>query len=188
MPIDITPPDGPERLQNATNALPAALMEAARVELDATNQIVLGAVLAKHFTGQGPFAAADHRLGVVTNRLRSSMRTTLATVEEGGLSFQIGSNVEYFGAHEFGFQGAVAVAGHSRRITKNQSFKFGGAVTRRVTQKQDAFVRPHTRQLNIPERAPLRTGLEEAKGIYQRRLGAVMQRAIVVNIEKAWGN
>lgn len=173
-------------MQGAINALPAALLEAARAELDVTNQIVLGGIVARRFTGKGPFAASDHRLGVVTNRLRASLRATAAQVDGPSLTFQIGSNVEYFGAHEAGFQGAVSVRPHRRRITKKQSFKFGGRATRRVVQKQDAAVSAHTRQVNIPARAPLRTGLEESAPIYEQRLGRVLQRTIVLSVERAW--
>lgn len=82
-------------------------------------------------------------LGVVTNRLRSSI-TVSAPQQEGNAYFaKIGTNVKYAGIHERGFVGPVSVPGHTRK-----------------TKRGFSFVRAHTRQLNYAGKPFLRPAVE----------------------------
>lgn len=103
-------------------------------------QIIAGLVTEERLTGKGPFPVADHRLGVVTGRLRQSLRAAPARIEGESVIVSIGSPVEYAAAHEFGFSGDVKVPAHAR---------LGHSV------------RAHSRRVEIAERAPVRTGIRE---------------------------
>ena len=121
--------------------------------------MILGRAVRGRFTGQGPFPVSENRLGVKTNRLRSSLRATAPQINPsiGELSVGMGSNVSYFAAHEFGFRGKVQVQAFDRRAP--------GQVVKRGRGKKKAepprmvHVRGHSRSANIPARAPLGTEL-----------------------------
>ncbi len=142
-------------------------------------QEVLGRAVKNRFTGKGPFPVSQNRLGVVTNRLRKSMRATLPQVNPaaGAVSVSMGSNVSYYAGHEFGFRGRVQVKGHTRRNTPGPRM-FRGSLTKgsqkamtdamrerelsgtRARGRVNAsYVKPHSRRVNIPARAPLGTEL-----------------------------
>ncbi len=103
-------------------------------------QIIAGKVIEERLTGKGPFPVAEHRLGVVTGRLRSSVRATPARIVGQSVIVSIGTPVEYARAHEFGFEGDVTVRAHDRQGHK---------------------VREHQRHVKIAERAPIRTGIKQ---------------------------
>lgn len=120
--------------------------------LDGGLEYALGKVAASRFTGRGPFPVGEHRLGVVSSRLRTSLRRSKATVNGGIVRASVGSNVTYFSPHEFGFSGTVSVRAHARNKTTGRGKK---------KQTNSVSVRAHTRAVNVPERAPLRTGIKE---------------------------
>lgn len=110
-----------------------------------------GRVIRERLTGQGPFAVAAQRLGVVTGRLRQSVTSTKPVLNGTQLSASIGSNVNYGRAHEFGFAGKVAVPAHRRTIT--------AAFGRPLAAPVSVLVKPHQRTVKIPERQPFRAGI-----------------------------
>jgi hypothetical protein len=133
---------------------------------------VLGKAVKGRFTGKGPFPVSQNRLGVVTNRLRKSLRCTAPQIESasGAVSVSTGSNVSYFAGHEFGFKGTVQVRGHTRRAVANDARNVRGRITRKAESQikgriksgrsNTSFVRPHARKVNIPARRPLGTELD----------------------------
>ncbi len=135
-------------------------------------QETLGRAVRGRFTGRGPFPVTERRLGVVTNRLRRSLRATAPQVDEaeGRVSLSMGSNVKYFAPHEFGFRGQVQVRGHVRRFSAETGKTYRGRLTKAAVstargriqagRSNYANVRPHARRVNIPERRMLRTELE----------------------------
>jgi len=62
--------------------IPEAMLKAIAAALDRENELTVGHIQAQHLTGHGPFPVEEHKLGVVTNRLRSSVRPELATIQE----------------------------------------------------------------------------------------------------------
>lgn len=134
-------------------------------------QYVEGQIIANRLTGKGPFPVSEHRLGVVTSRLRQSVRVTdpvvITDAGKSEIEGAIGSNVEYAAAHEFGFSGEVSVKGFTRKNPRgNILATFSGSTARPTkTRKKIASgisrVKAHTRHMNIPERAPFRTGIAE---------------------------
>jgi hypothetical protein len=144
-------------------------MEAALVrEMDRQNELTTGYVQKTRLSARGPTT-----LGVVTNRLRKSLRPsrTIATGTE--LISSIGSNVAYLGPHEFGYRGPQFVRSYYRQVkSRNVRGTIDGKRKRVATGV--ALVKAHTREVDIPERAPLRRGIEERVPVYSRELSRVI--------------
>ena len=120
----------------------------------------------ERFTGQGPFPVAQKRLGVVTGRLRRDIHAEPATLTSTGYRGKIGSNVEYFGAHEVGFEGNVSVRAHTRAAH---------TIKKRNMSRLEQSVRAHVRHVKILARMPLRTAIEEhAERIIGAEVGKVV--------------
>jgi hypothetical protein len=181
------PPKTVELLARAP-AWPRALTAQLIKTLDRENEITVGAIQAKRLTGTGPFPVSEGRLGVVTNRLRSSLRPTAATALSGGaIVSAIGTNVRYGVAHEFGFAGTVDRKAHTRRrFTTNQvggnAFLDPRTGRIRKTRKKlervqtgSVQVKAHQLRVHIPERAPIRRGIADRLPAYGPALG----RAVV---------
>jgi phage gpG-like protein len=103
-------------------------------------EVVTGRIQEKRLSGKGPFPVEEHRLGQVTQQLVRSTRAAPATVVSEGTHSEvvgaIGASVIYAAVHEFGFQGEVNV-------------------------KASAGRKAYKRNMNMPERAPFRTGINE---------------------------
>jgi phage gpG-like protein len=159
---------------------PRLLGASARGMSKATREIH-GKITTERLTGQGPFPVSMHKLGVRTGQLRRTLRWTKAEISGNSVETTIGSNVRYAAAHEFGFEGTVPVKAHTRtrhfsakgkRLTKAGALaqaRKGQAVTGFVSQ-----VRAHSRKASIPERAPIRTGIEDHRDLMRQEIaGAV---------------
>lgn len=140
--------------------------------LSKASQIIVGRAVRGRFTGRGPFPRSQARLGVVTGRLRRSIRASRPMIDADGIRIGFGSNVKYFAVHEFGSQARVNVRGHSRKLDGVRKLHRGkltkatqrAAVKRRKKGlKTSAFVRPHQRQLKVPARAPMGTELRDPR-------------------------
>ena len=103
------------------------------------------------FTGKGPFPVTQKKLGVVSGRLRRDLYAQDAEISGGGYRSRIGAAVEYFGAHEMGFDGTVQVPAHTR----------SAYTTRRGYSVLEQSVRAHSKTMKVPKRQPLRAGIEE---------------------------
>ena len=162
----------------------------ARAWASAANE-VLGRAVKNRFTGKGPFPVAQNRLGIVTNRLRKSMRATGAQVDSasGRVSVSLGTHVSYFAPHEFGFRGRAQVKGHTRRAVANTARTPRGRLTKKTIndlknsilvrgRKNFSYVKPHSRRVNIPARRPLGTELEsiQTRLTFSQKIKAVFLR------------
>lgn len=130
---------------------PQLVLPAMTRALDAQMQITLGHIVARRLSGQGPFPAADKRLGVRSGRLRQSLRTSKAVVRNGNIEAGIGTNVKYAGLHEFG--GTIAPHTIKARFGKSLRFMIGGKVIFRKSVKHPGAT--------YPARAPIYTGIED---------------------------
>lgn len=93
-------------------------------------------------------------LNVQTGRLRRSI--TAAFKEESGVfKAMVGTNVWYGKLWEYGFDGAMQVKAHTRKVTK----VFGRDLRAAVV----ASVRAHTRNVHMKERSFLRSALAESR-------------------------
>lgn len=154
-------------------------------------QEIVGIAVKESFTGKGPFPVSQNRLGVVTGRLRKSIRATRAMLNAstGEIEVSFGSNVKYFAIHEFGMTGTQQVKGHVRRLTGAQSFR-RGKLTKKSSNnlksvlqrggKTTANVRPHSRKVDVPARAPLGTVLRGVRtnNLFNDRIGSELAAEI----------
>jgi hypothetical protein len=123
----------------------------------------------ERFSGTGPFAPAQNRLGVVTGRLRRDLHAEEVVMTATGYSVRIGSVVEYFGAHEVGFDGTVQVPAHTRsaytvnRKARTGTSKRGKSFSVRANQYSvlSSSVRAHSKRMKVSARKPLRTAIEQ---------------------------
>lgn len=149
--------------------LAAEQMQDSPVLLKAINAAMLELVTIaqkERFTGKGPFPVTEKKLGVVTGRLRRDLHAEPAKVTASGFSSRIGSNVEYFRAHELGFSGTVQVKAHQRSAYTMAS---------RGYSVLEQSVRAHSKKLNIPARMPLMTAIGQHS---QRIIAIALDRAI----------
>lgn len=138
------------------------VQSAIRGAVDRENQLTVGQIVQTKLSRRG-----SRTLGVITNRLRNSIHATSATItSDGAITSSIGSNVTYAGIHEFGFTGEIRVRSHSRRIAQI----FGKKIS-----PTEIFIREHTRQVSVPERAYIRTTIEERAENYRATIGAAIE-------------
>jgi len=123
---------------------PEAMIAAVGRGMKVGGQLIVGQVSKDRLTGQGPFPVSEHRLGVVTGRLRQAFRVEGPTTQGNEVTMLFGDPVEYAAIHEWGFVGQVTVKAHQREAKK-------GPIS----------VREHQRKMNVPARAPITTGVAE---------------------------
>jgi hypothetical protein len=160
---------------------PPAMQAAIGATLNRENELTVGDIQASKLSHRGP-----RTLGVVTNRLRSSLRAAKAVVTAQDVDSSIGTNVSYAGAHEFGFQGTVPVRAHIRLVHTRQTvggYKFLDPKTGKIRTKKNrkvavatgySTVRAHTRRMDIPERAFIRSTLAERAPRYGQALSTAI--------------
>jgi phage gpG-like protein len=167
-------------------SFPKRILPAIKRGMTVAMPLITGKIVNERLKGQGPFPVSDHKLGVKSGRLYRSVRWTLPEISGQTVLGSIGTNVKYAGAHEFGFSGSVQVRAHSRKSFSHRSF-LGGTTksgkqktVRKKVRGADIQVRTHTRKLNIPERAPIRTGISDHKAI----LGEEITKAVIEEATK----
>lgn len=99
-------------------------------------------------------------LGVVTNRLRSSIMVS-RSIKKDSLEFRIGTNVKYAPIHEFGFAGYQHVSSHIRKSFEKVRL-FGKS---KKVRTGDIFVRAFDRGLIMPARPFLRPGIQNQDNV-----------------------
>jgi len=146
--------------------------------IDLQNEVTVGHIQADYLSARGP-----ETLGVITNRLRSSIRPRASTMLGNAIISGIGSNVRYMGAHEFGFDGTVNVKAHSRELHfyEGQQVSRADAKGMRGKMRQrlksvTRNVRAHTREVHIRARAPIRHGIEDRVDAYSNAIAEALQR------------
>jgi hypothetical protein len=188
-PLVITLPPEAAALIGRAQAWPRALTRGLIVALNRENEITVGHIARTRATGAGPFPVSEGKLGVVTNRYRSSLRRSAAVVVGSSIIGAIGSNVAYAGAHEFGSERTVSVPEHTRRIFQTFTTRAGavfnpktGKITKakaRTVEFQSGSVRVRAHQMrqHIPARAPIQRGIADRLPAYSPALGAAIMAA-----------
>ena len=126
--------------------------------MDRENQFAIGHIQATKLSQRGPST-----LGVVTNRLRGSLRATPAMVSSSAVESSIGTNVKYAGAHEFG--------------TKPFSIRpRAGKVLRFATPRGVVFARM-VKHPGLPARRPIGSGIEERAANYSEAMSKAIEEA-----------
>lgn len=162
--IDPGPDFDKLRAQYSTPVLQARMAEGVRRGLDRANLIVLSRIQRKRFTGVGPFPVPQQKLGHRSRRLIRSLGASRAIVRQAStlrVGSGIGSNVVYFGVHEFGFEGTVSVPAHTRKMPERQRVSSKGRQYTIPAGMQS--VRAHSRRMRVPARRPLFAGMIESQ-------------------------
>lgn len=174
-----------QALMKRLRVVPTAAIIAA---LDLQNELTTGHIQLTKLSKKG-----RDTLGVITNRLRASVRPRKATASGNEFVSGIGSNVAYMGVHEFGFDDTVQVKQFTRRNPLKDRLRVGGElITRRQAQSNPpaqgkykqvshgiSLVREHSRRMRMPARAPIQTGIRERLPNY----GAALSQAIITALK-----
>lgn len=140
--------------------------------IDTAMPDVIEDIKANRLSGKGPFPPAEHRLGVVTGLLSSSVSPLPSTMEVAGDTATVTGGLQVVGVpyaniHEFGFSGEENVSSHSRGTAK--VIRTLRRQRQRKTEKQiltgslprARVIRGYTRQMNMPARAPFTYGMRD---------------------------
>lgn len=130
--------------------------------LDKQNELTISYAQRNKLSGPRPTI-----LGVITNRLRSSLRRATAQVSGSTITSGIGSNVEYAAIHEFGFDGNVTVKSYVR---KQPSRDLVTGKKQKLVASGLAFVKSFTRHMRMPERSFVRSSINERLPEYNSAL------------------
>jgi len=93
-----------------------------------------------------------------------------------GFFAQVGTNVKYAAAHEYGFSGSVSVKSHVRKI-RSKAAKPTKSGKGKESVRQ-VVVREHSRFVHLPERSFLRSTVKEMFPRIQQELKAAALRAL----------
>ena len=162
-----------QAILDRVKALPSRLGSAIARVHDYQNELTVGYIIKNNMSQRGP-----DTLGVVTGRLRRSIRPSKATISlSSGVESAIGSNVEYMGPHEFGFEGTVQVKSFARRSPHADRFLFQGVEISRVLASRFGLftkrgqskvpqtnvgysqVKAHSRRMKVKARRPIWRGI-----------------------------
>ena len=187
--INLTPEA--EALVANLQAMPAnALMAIARA-MDQENLITESHIRETRLTGQGPFPVEQHRLGRRTGRLRESLASSPAVISGNQVVSGIGSNVVYAAVHEFGTtihrkerEQKIRLRTDARGNLMRQLGHSNLAVFARSSSGyahnrfKESTVKVGAHDVVMPERAPVRTGIQECLPNYNRSLSAALIAAL----------
>lgn len=147
--IKIELPPESQALIKRFQDMPAELPQAIKRGMDRALQIVRFRIQTERLSGKGPYPPSEHRLGVVTQTLQLAARAEPAVIAGNTVTGAIGtSGVRYALTHEFGFSGTVRGRGGS------------------------------TRKMNLPERAPFRTGINENAEYIAGEIGSEIEKSL----------
>ena len=179
--IELT--EAAKKIVAGLQTLPDQMVHAIALGMDKANQFAVGAIQKDHLTGQGPFPPEEHKLGIRTSRLRGSVYATTATVSGTTVTSSIGSNVIYAAIHEFGgrvHHPARQVKTRLRTDARGNLLRQLGnpklAIFARASHKRarEVITQGKEYDVDIPERAPFRTGIAESDHSYKREISAAI--------------
>jgi hypothetical protein len=152
--------------------VPPRMLETLRRTILEQNEYTIGHIRATRLIGKGPFPLEQHRLGQVTSKLTQSLTQTKPQIVGDQVISSIGSPLRYAWAHEFGFVGRVAVPSHERKYPRKRSRTSArtGKLTRGRRRSGSYIVGSHTRQMDVPARAPIYYGLLDRMHEYDRAI------------------
>lgn len=138
---------------------PERMKDAIRATMDLENELTVGHIQQHRLSQRGP-----DTLGVVTGRLRRSLRPSKARVIGNAIVSAIGTNVKYAGIHEFGGRTAPHVI--RARAGGALRFRVGNAILLRKKVNHPGS--------QIPARAPIRKGIADRSQAYGNALSAAI--------------
>lgn len=181
---------------------PAALVHGAVAKaLDLENELSVGAAVRERMSYPRNTPPTMEGLRVQTGHLRRTLRRSKAVVTANGVVSAIGSNVGYFGVHEFGFSGNQTVKQHERKLPTRYRLTTGQTVNHATAGRAGLLtrsgklraglgesmpdryvtVRSHQRRVNLPARAMVRRTVEHRMHAYEDSI----RREIVAALGKS---
>lgn len=176
---------------------PAAVLAKMSQALDNQNETTIGAAVEKRMSFPRNRPTTREGLRNVDGLLRRSLTRSFAKLQGDSLVSAIGSNIRYFGPHEFGFQGSVTVRSHTRRNPDRLQTADGAILTQRAAARAGAFatsgkprrgsrfvsggshtVKSHSREMNLPARQMVRKTVEERTDNYREALTKAVQEGL----------
>jgi hypothetical protein len=133
--------------------LPQQIGQAIKRGMDNAGVIAQGDITRQRFSGKGPFPPLLHKLGEVSERTKQALIWKPAQVSTAGNQVSVTGTMGVFGVWYF----RLHEEGYSKIVRK----KKGGS-----------------RPLNIPARAPLRTGLEDHRINFQRKIQEELEKTL----------
>jgi phage gpG-like protein len=155
--------------------------------LDEQNQLTIAHISTVRMRGNNgkPFPVEMHVLGIRSARLIKSIRASKAQVSGSVVEGGIGSNVKYAGPHEFGARIKIPAREGTVRLRTDRS----GSLMRQIgfptlavfarrkhKQAKEISYSAAAHDINIPARAPIRTGIQDRRPQY----GTAIANAITV--------
>jgi phage gpG-like protein len=137
---------------------PRVMAQSVASAMDRENQFTIGHITRTKLSQRGP-----KTLGVVSGRLRGSVRATAALASTFSVTSQIGTNVKYAAVHEFGSRPYVIRPKTARFL-------------RFATPRGVVFAR-QVNHPGLPARAMFSTGIEERSENYSTALAAAIEEA-----------
>lgn len=166
----------------ALKAAPQRMVAGIAAGMEKANAFVVSDIQARRMTGKGPFPVEENRLGIGDNpggRLRASLRATKPVIDGMTVTSSIGSNVVYARIHEFG----GVIHRPAKETTVRLRLNKKGELERQAKYPGLAvFASKHHKRvrsvsatvgaydINIPPRAPVRTGIHENAPTYARMI------------------
>lgn len=173
-----------EAILRQLTQLPERMATAIARAMDKENQLTVGAIQAQQLSGPRP-----GKIGVITNRLRGSIRAVKAVVAGNAIESAIGSNVKYAGILERGLNASIKVKAHSRNIFRTHETGGGRSFdpkTGRIrTEKKKkislhsgtAKVKAHWRTVNVPAHRYIEGTLERSTLAYSVAISRAIETA-----------
>jgi phage gpG-like protein len=163
------------------------LLDAVCQGFDAANLRVVGHIQKTRLSGVGPFPPNEHKLGIVSQHLRSSLYPSQTTAGSSGKAYKdglivrsmIGDPVKYAALHEFG--GVVTRKAHksSVRLATNKAGETIGRFAKKKSKRQVVRqVKIGEHQATYPARAPIITGIRESNEIYLKEIPHAINLAV----------
>ena len=141
------------------------------------SQQLLGKLTKERLKGQGPFPVSQKRLGHVSSRLSRTLRFTRPRFSAGVLKTAVGSNVKYFGKHEFGGRGRQVRVSAAKVKAYSVKNAFGrGKRVKVPAHTRQAYLRKDT----TPKREPVQAGLRDHA---TRSYGIAIEKQLIKAME-----
>jgi hypothetical protein len=168
-------------------AMPAAMAANIALAMDDQNQLTIGHAQVNFLTGPRP-----QKLGVASNRLRSSLNASKAKILGNTIESIIGTNVKYAGAHEHGVDKVVQVKSHTRGRYDHSKLGAGSATllsfdmktgrikkgrTVKRAQTSEIQVKAFKRHMKMPKRSFIAPSIEARQQDYSAAISAAILAA-----------
>lgn len=184
--ITITLTPQARKVLSDLQSMPQWALAAIAGAMDQANQLTLAHIQQAHLAGKGPFPPAEHRLGIKTGTLRTEAWASKATITGDTVQSAIGDPVKYAAIHEYGGtihmparKGKVRLRTTASGALMRQAAHSALAVFAKSSHKRAKEVEfeAEAYDMQMPARAPFRTGVQERLDVYGRMVSGSVVKA-----------